>query len=120
MSIGELARLSGTAASAIRYYEKIGLLPEAPRRAGQRRYDQASVRRLQLIHAARDAGLSIASIRELFEPGPVADHWKRIVRNRIAELDKSRKLLLDLAGCRCQGIQECETALAARTRRIPS
>lgn len=125
MTIGELAAATGIAASAIRYYEQMGLLPEAPRKGGQRRYDQSAVRRLELIHAARDAGLSIAVIRGLFSSqekgeGPVSGRWREIVRARIAELDRSRKLLLELANCHCETIQECERTVAARKRRKPS
>ncbi len=120
MTIGELAKAAGIAASAIRYYEKIGLIEPAPRTGGQRRYRESSVRRLQLIHAARDAGLSLAAIRELFEPGPVADHWKQIVNQRLEELERSRQLLLEFSKCRCKAIQECERAVAARMRRKPS
>ena len=124
MTIGELSNATGIAASAIRYYEQMGLLPEAPRKGGQRRYDQSAVRRLELVHAARDAGLSIAVIRGLFSSQkreePVSGRWRDMVRARIAELDRSRKLLLELANCHCETIQECERAVAARKRRKPS
>ena len=52
LTIGAVARLTGKSASAIRYYEQIGLLPEPARAAGRRRYDQATVRTLAVIETA--------------------------------------------------------------------
>lgn len=116
MTIGEAAAQAGVAASAIRYYEKLGLLPAPARKGGQRRYDGSAVRRLRLIAAAREAGLPLAAIGELFQPGPVADRWKQIVQARLDELERSRQLLSDLCECRCKDISECERRLAARYR----
>ena len=65
MPIGELARRAGLRPSAIRYYESIGLLPEPPRVAGQRRYPPQAQRTLSVIGAAQRAGLSLDEIREL-------------------------------------------------------
>jgi len=65
MTIGELARRSGLAATALRYYEKAGLLPESTRTAsGYRTYTPDVLPRLAFIRAARAVGLTIAEIRE--------------------------------------------------------
>src|SRR3954464_11856155 len=63
--IGELAERAGLATSAIRYYESIGLLPEPYRVSGQRRYGDDTIRRLEFIAAAQQAGLTLREITEL-------------------------------------------------------
>ena len=65
-SISQVARQFGLRASALRYYEQIGLLRPIPRVAGERRYDQAAIERLAVIAAGRRAGLSIKEIGGLF------------------------------------------------------
>lgn len=66
LSIGTLARQTGSTVPTIRYYEEIGLLPAAPRtEGGQRHYGEAAVRRLGFIRRCRDFGFSIEQVREL-------------------------------------------------------
>jgi DNA-binding transcriptional MerR regulator len=68
LSIGEVARLTGLPIKTIRYYSYIGLAAAASRTdAGYRRYDEAGLARLELIHALRDLGLDLASIRRVTE-----------------------------------------------------
>lgn len=70
-SIGEAAAASGVSIKAIRYYEQIGLIPKAPRRAntahgnGHRVFSARDVGRLKFIHHARLLGLALAEIRQL-------------------------------------------------------
>src|SRR5512132_4457141 len=59
LSIGEVARLSGKAASAIRYYEEVGLVDVPERISGRRRYPRTVVRTLAVIETAQRAGLSL-------------------------------------------------------------
>ena len=75
MNIGELARAAETKTETIRYYERIGLLPEPPRTAGNYRdYSAAHVSRLTFTRRARDLGFSIEQIRALLD---LADQKKR-------------------------------------------
>ncbi|AVO39394.1 MerR family transcriptional regulator [Pukyongiella litopenaei] len=68
LSIGELSRRSEIKVPTIRYYEKIGLIPEVPRNAGnQRRYGAVDLDRLKFIRHARDLGFDLDSIRDLLE-----------------------------------------------------
>jgi DNA-binding transcriptional MerR regulator len=68
LSIGDVARLTGLPVKTIRYYSDIGLVPAASRTdAGYRRYDTAGLARLELIHALRNLGLDLASIRRVTE-----------------------------------------------------
>ena len=65
-AIGDLTRLTGVKVPTIRYYESIGLLPEPPRTAtNRRRYDERAVRRLKFIRHARELGFEVGAIREL-------------------------------------------------------
>lgn len=66
MKIGEIARSSGLSVETVRYYEKQGLLPRAPRRrSGYREFTDDAVRRLQFIHRAKDLGFTLREIRDL-------------------------------------------------------
>jgi DNA-binding transcriptional MerR regulator len=66
MRIGQLARRSGLATTALRYYEKAGLLPQSPRTmSGYRSYDTLTLARLAFIQAAQALGLTVAEIREI-------------------------------------------------------
>jgi MerR family redox-sensitive transcriptional activator SoxR len=67
LTIGEIARRAGVAASAVRYYESIGLLPEPERERGQRRYDESVLGKLGFIGVAKQAGFSLPEIKELME-----------------------------------------------------
>jgi DNA-binding transcriptional MerR regulator len=87
LSIGELARRAGIATSAIRYYERRGLLVADERRSGQRRYRVDSLRRLVFIGMLQDAGLSLDDIEGILGAADV-DEWKAIARSRLAALDE--------------------------------
>jgi DNA-binding transcriptional MerR regulator len=86
LSIGELARRAGVPTSTVRYYERRALLLPDERRSGQRRYGEASLRRLVFIGMLQDAGLSLDEIAGLLHAEQV-DEWKAIARHRLALLD---------------------------------
>lgn len=67
LTIGEVARKAGVAASSIRYYESIGLLPEPERESGQRRYDETVLGKLAFIGVAQSAGFKLTEINELIK-----------------------------------------------------
>jgi len=66
LTISEVARQIRLRPSAIRYYERIGLLPRAERLSGQRRYDASVLYRLAIIQRARQLGFSLSEIRQFF------------------------------------------------------
>jgi MerR family redox-sensitive transcriptional activator SoxR len=68
LTIGQVAARASLRTSHIRYYEEIGVLPEAERRSGQRRYSEDVLHRLGIIDVAQRAGLSLVEIRDLTGP----------------------------------------------------
>ncbi len=86
LTIGEVAARVGLATSAIRYYERRGLLRADARVSGQRRYEEATVRRLVFIRMLQDAGLDLDEVDGVLHAGTV-DEWKAIGRRRLDALD---------------------------------
>lgn len=115
LTIGEVARRSGTAPTTLRYYEKIGLLPETGRSGGQRRYDEAVLAHLEVIRVCKIAGFSLEDIVVLFAdeaPGrPVsralAEAKLAEIDSRIASLTTARQVIEWGMGCACPSIRTC-------------
>ena len=122
LSIGEVARQAGLAPSAVRYYERAGLLPKPPRVSGRRRYDPEIVGRLQIIRIARDSGFTIAETRIFVAGFPAgmkpSARWRSLAERKLAEIDATiaraeqmKKLLTTQFNCRCETIEDCERAI---------
>ena len=118
MTIGELAQRSGLRTSAIRYYEKLGLLEHAPRSGGQRRFRASALERLRLIRFAREAGLKLKEVQALVGPGDFAGRWQQVAARRIAAIDAeirklagTRQALQQIARCQCADVRTCEKRL---------
>jgi MerR family transcriptional regulator, redox-sensitive transcriptional activator SoxR len=116
MRIGDVARRAGVRVSLLRYYEDIGLLPQAPRVSGQRRYDESVLRRLAVIDVAQRAGLTLEEIRELLEHGndPMNERLRELAARRLPEIDalieraqRVRAWLTDASTCGCERIDDC-------------
>jgi len=86
LTIGEVARRAGVATSAVRFYERRGLLAADARRSGQRRYREETLRRLVFIGMLQDAGLTLDDIAGVFDATDVAG-WKAIATERLGALD---------------------------------
>jgi MerR family transcriptional regulator, redox-sensitive transcriptional activator SoxR len=94
LTIGEVARRAGVATSSIRYYERVGLLPEPDRLHGQRRYDVDVLGKLGFIGVAQSAGFSLREIRELIDGMDSADGMSDQMRSlSIQKLDEVEALL---------------------------
>jgi DNA-binding transcriptional MerR regulator len=87
LTIGEVAARAGVAPSAVRYYERRGLLEPDARSSGQRRYREETLRRLVFIGMMQDAGLALDDIGGILHASDVAE-WKAIGRGRLAVLDE--------------------------------
>ena len=106
MTIGEVAERAGVATSAVRYYERRGLLRPDARQSGQRRYRTETLRRLVFIGMLQDAGLALDEIDGILS-APTVSAWKVIAARRldaldqqIAELQAARELLAGALLCR--------------------
>jgi DNA-binding transcriptional MerR regulator len=89
LTIGEVARRTGVATSALRYYEELGLLPAPARISGQRRYPESSVWLVGIILLLRDVGFSLAEQKALMASRAVAlDDWRQLARRKLTELDE--------------------------------
>lgn len=118
MTISEVARQAGLRPSALRYYEKIGLLPFPRRRGGQRRYDSNILKRLAVIHTAQQAGFSLAEIASLINdilpsPSP-GSQWHSLLQRKLVELntlqshvEQMRILLEDVMRCDDPELADC-------------
>jgi MerR family redox-sensitive transcriptional activator SoxR len=118
LTIGEVARRAGVATSVIRYYERIGLLPEPDRLHGQRRYDAEVLGRLGFIGMAQSAGFRLAEIKHLIDGVESADGMGAQMRSlSTRKLDEVEALLertramkgwLEVAtACGCATPAEC-------------
>src|SRR4051812_25311034 len=91
LTIGQLAERVGMNASAIRYYERIGLLPEPDRESGRRRYDDSTLRRLQVIDVAKRAGFTLEDARVLLATdaggGPAHEQIRELARRKLPEVE---------------------------------
>ena len=85
LTIGEVAERAGVATSALRYYERRGLVPTPVRISGQRRYAHADLRRIVFIGMLQDAGLTLDDIDGILRARSVAE-WKVIARERRSAL----------------------------------
>ena len=119
LTISEVARQVGLQSSAIRYYERIGILPPAQRISGQRRYDTAVLYRLAVIQWARQVGFTLEEIRQLFfgfrNVTRASERWQKLSRRKLVELDvlmdgiKTVRRLLEkmMQNCRCDTLKQC-------------
>ncbi|WP_170415134.1 redox-sensitive transcriptional activator SoxR [Ruegeria atlantica] len=119
LAIGALARRTGLAVSAIRYYEAQGLISPWRNAGGQRRYQRADIRRLSFVMIAQQFGLTLPEIREVLSglPGnrtPTPQDWQDISKGLRAHLDQRIDTLTRLRdnldgciGCGCLSLPKC-------------
>lgn len=117
--IGEVAKRSGFASSAVRFYEREGLLTASRAPGGQRRFPRSVLRRLAFIRAARNVGLSLDEIREALATlpdsrTPTKADWARLSRTwrhrldeQIRALEQLRDGLTTCIGCGCLSLRRC-------------
>jgi DNA-binding transcriptional MerR regulator len=106
LTIGEVAARAGVATSAVRYYERRGLLAADARQSGHRRFRIETLRRLVFIGVLQDAGLALEEIAGILDAATVAE-WKAIAAPRVDALDAeiaaltyTRDLLAGVSLCR--------------------
>lgn len=119
LTIGEVARRAGLATSALRYYEREGLVTAGRTSGGQRRYPRSVLRRLAFLRAAQNVGLSLPEIRAALATLPagrtptrtdwarLSASWQARLDEQIAGLTALRDGLTSCIGCGCLSLQRC-------------
>ena|SRR5215207_259741 len=87
LTIGELARRTGVATSALRYWERLGLMPRPTRVSGERRYPPSAVQDVGTILLLQDVGFSLRELKVFIASRPPMDSWRQLVERKLAELD---------------------------------
>ena len=122
MTIADVARRSGVAASALRFYEHRGLLASERTGAGHRRFPRAVLRRIAFIVFAQKVGLTLDDITAELEKLPqnrvperadwakLSARWTRRIDERIAELERLKEGMTQCIGCGCLSLHQCRLA----------
>lgn len=120
MTIGEAAERCDIATSALRFYESKGLIRSVRTEGNQRRYHPAMLRRISVIKAAQNLGLSLEEISAALASLPdnrtptkrdwerLSTQWGRQLDERIARMQKLRESLSTCIGCGCLSMRSCE------------
>jgi DNA-binding transcriptional MerR regulator len=131
MRIGELARRANIRASAIRYYENLGLLAPPARVAGRREYGDEALDALKLVLAAQHAGFTLAEIKALISilsEGASSGRWRATAQAKLDEIDTTiarlqtaRRTLANAIDCTCAGkANMCELVAGASLGSSPA
>lgn len=118
LTIGQLAQRFGLKTSAIRYYERIGVLPEPARESEQRRYDADAVKRLDVLEVAKRAGFTLDDARLLLQRSdaglPAFDSLRELAARRLPEVEliitraeAMRDWLQTATHCTCATLDAC-------------
>lgn len=119
LSVGEVARRSGVAVSALHFYERKGLIHSLRNAGNQRRYGRDVLRRLAVIRVAQRVGMPLEAVATAFSTLPdgrtptkadwarMSARWKAELDERIALLQGLRGQLTDCIGCGCLSLKRC-------------
>ena len=122
LTISEISRRSGVAASALRFYEQKGLIRSERSGRGHRRYPRAVLRRIAFIVFAQKIGLSLVEIEQELSKLPghrvpersdwakLSATWRKRISERIAELERLKAGLTQCIGCGCLSLDRCHLA----------
>lgn len=120
LTVGEVARRSGVAVSALHFYETQGLIHSTRSSGNQRRYARTMLRRVAFVRVAQRVGISLAEIGNALatlpsDDAPSREDWARLsmswraeLDERMAQLKKLRDTLDDCIGCGCLSIDRCK------------
>jgi MerR family transcriptional regulator, redox-sensitive transcriptional activator SoxR len=119
LTIGDFAVRAGVAPSALRFYERQGLIRASRTGGNQRRYDRSELRRVAFIKIAQQVGVSLDEIREALASLPenrtptkadwsrLSEHWRSKLEARITLMERLRDQLTGCIGCGCLSMQRC-------------
>jgi MerR family redox-sensitive transcriptional activator SoxR len=120
LTIGDVAARSGVAQSALRFYEREGLIRATRTGGNQRRYDRAELRRIAFIRVSQQVGVSLDEIRGALLSLPegrtptradwarLSAHWRTRLDEQIALMERLRDQLSSCIGCGCLSLKRCQ------------
>jgi MerR family transcriptional regulator, redox-sensitive transcriptional activator SoxR len=120
LTIGDFAVRAGVAPSALRYYEKEGLISSTRTGGNQRRYQRSELRRVAFIKIAQQVGVSLDEIRDALSALPdsrtptkadwarLSARWRKRLEERIALMERLRDQLTGCIGCGCLSMKRCQ------------
>lgn len=127
LTIGEVAHRAGIRTSALRYYERVGLLPAPQRINGHRRYDPIVLQKIALIHFAQRAGFTVNEIRTLLyefpADTPASARWQQISTQKLEEVEVLLKKVITMKSllegtlqCTCPTLDVCASGMVEGDR----
>ena len=125
--IGDVARRAGLSTSALRYYERVGLLPPPARVSKRRIYDAKVLGRIRIVLLALDAGFTVKETKTFLSGYPLtttpAERWRALTTKKLAEVDaqltrlaQMKSILNESFHCRCTRIEDCEKYMPPANR----
>ncbi len=121
LSITDVGEATGLQSSALRYYEREGLIEPAGRAGGRRLYDEAVLQRLAVVALLQEVGFTIAEISELFSRRGKRIKWRSLAEAKLDEIDAhlerveaARELLAAALQCECSSLERCDIVTARR------
>lgn len=114
-SISEVSARTGLQSSALRYYERAGLISADARIGGRRHYDPAILQKLAVIALLQEVGFTISEIARMRASGSDHETWRALAKDKLADIDdplekvgSARDLLAAAIACECQGLGRCD------------
>jgi MerR family redox-sensitive transcriptional activator SoxR len=119
LTIGELSRRSGVSQSALRFYERLGLIRSTRTGGNQRRYQRTELRRVSFIRVSSQVGIPLEEIRAALASLPagrtptkadwarLSGRWRGRLDEQIVLLERLRDTLTDCIGCGCLSLRSC-------------
>jgi MerR family transcriptional regulator, redox-sensitive transcriptional activator SoxR len=123
LSISEVGQATGLQSSALRYYEKAGLIKPEARVGGRRHYAPSVLQRLAVVALLQEIGFTIGEISELVGRTGRRGHWRALAESKLDEIDShlervsaARELLTAALQCKCSGLESCDLIKERRGR----
>jgi len=123
VSISEVSERTGLQSSALRYYERAGLIRPRARIGGRRHYDASVLQTLAAIALLQEVGFKISEIRTVVGQGGGHKRWRSLAEEKLPEIDEhlerartARELLAAALSCECSGLDTCSLIQDRRGR----
>lgn len=119
LTVGDVARRTGVAVSALHFYEREGLISSTRTAGGQRRFARHVIRRVSVIQVAKRMGIPLAEVAEVFADLPqdrmpsktdwrrIGERWRGRLEARRKEIERMEEELTECIGCGCVSLRSC-------------